>query len=347
MARRPVVPTLALAVATLVALAVLVVLAGTIYNTIAQHRRLAEAHVPGEFYKIHGHTMHIYCTGSGSPAIVLDTGLGDDFTSWQKVQPELSKTTRVCSYDRSGFGSSEMTAGPHDADTLSAQLHELVGAAGIQKPFILMGHSIAGIYLRSYASHYESDLAGLVFVDGATPLQDERVPKSVVEIEEHQRRAMPWQKFLMAIGWYRLRGDCDAVQNGFEAFATIVRAYNCAPSQFDAIEAEIDAEPASGAETIHAGPFPRLPVLVFSRDPASRPPNWPGDVGAANAKVWNTMQEEIKQLSPQSHRIIARGSEHYVHVDRPELVIDEVKAFVQSIRAKTVPYAQADPTVTR
>ncbi|KJV31305.1 alpha/beta fold hydrolase [Luteibacter yeojuensis] len=347
MARRPVLPRLALTAATLVAVTVLVVLAGTIYNTIAQHRRLAEAHVPGAFYKIHGHTMHIYCTGSGEPAIVLDTGLGDDFTSWQKVQPELSKVTRVCSYDRSGFGSSEMTGGPHDADTLSAALHDLVAAAGIRKPFILMGHSIAGIYLRSYASHYEGDLAGLVFVDGATPLQDERVPRSVVAIEEHQRRAMPWQKFLMAIGWYRLRGDCDTVQSGFEAFATIVRAYNCAPSQFDAIEAEIDAEPRSGQETVHAGPFPRLPILIFSRDPASRPPNWPEQVGAANAKVWNIMQEETRQLSPQSRRVIARGSEHYVHVDRPELVIDEVRRFVESIRVKRIPYAEAQPTVTR
>ncbi len=72
--------------------------------------------------------------------------------------------------------------------------------------FVLVGHSISGLYLRSYAAHYPGDLAGLVFVDGATPLQDDRIPKELVKIQEDQRRQMPWQKLLMMLGWYRLRG---------------------------------------------------------------------------------------------------------------------------------------------
>jgi pimeloyl-ACP methyl ester carboxylesterase len=333
-------------VGTVVVLALIALAAGATYNAVSVRKLKADAHAPGELVKVDGQAMHLYCTGSGSPTLVLDTGLGDDFTTWLKVQPALAKVTRVCSYDRSGFGSSSMTPGAHDADTLSAQLHELVGVAGIEKPFILMGHSIAGLYLRSYANHYQGDLSALVFVDGATPLQDDRVPKSLVAIQDQQRREMPWQKFLMTVGWYRLHGDCDSVAPGFEAYAAIIRANNCAPSQFDALEAELDAERQSGEETVHVGPFPRLPILIFSRDPASMPSNWPAEVAKANSVVWNQMQEESKQLSPLSRRVIAKGSDHYVHVDRPDLVISEVTALIESVRRGEVSYRQDQPTVT-
>jgi pimeloyl-ACP methyl ester carboxylesterase len=116
---------------------------------------------------------------------VLSSGLGDDFTIWAKVQPALSRQTRACSYDRAGFGWSEARPGVEDADAISSQLHELIEAAAVQLPFVLAGHSISGIYLRSHAAHYSHDLPGLVFVDGATPLQDDRTPKALVVWSRH------------------------------------------------------------------------------------------------------------------------------------------------------------------
>jgi pimeloyl-ACP methyl ester carboxylesterase len=275
---------------------------------------------------------------------VLDTGLGDDFTTWLKVQPELSKVTRVCSFDRSGFGASAMTPRPHDADTLARRLHDLVHAAGIDTPFVLAGHSISGLYLRAYAKHYSNELAALVFIDGATPLQDDRVPRSLVAIQDAQRASMPWQKLLMTIGWYRLQGICSSVPSGFEAYGAIIRADNCDPTQYDALEAELDAVRQSGEETHDVGPFPHLPVLVLSRDPASMPSNWPVDVAKANSLVWNQMQEESRNLSPLSRRVIASGSDHYIHVDRPDLVVREVSALVEALRRGEVPYSQKEAT---
>lgn len=277
--------------------------------------------------------MHLYCTGEGSPTIVLSSGLGDDFTSWARVQPALSRQTRVCSYDRAGFGWSESRPGVQDANAIASQLHQLIGAASIQKPFVLVGHSISGIYLRSYAAHYPGDLAGLVFVDGATPLQDDRVPKELVKIQDDQRREMPWQKLLMTLGWYRLQGECTSIPPGFEAYSAWIKADSCIPSQMDAIENELDAERASGEETIHAGPFGDLPILILSRDPTVLPSNWPASVAKANSVVWNQMQEEAKALSTQSRRIIAKGSDHYIQNDRPDLVIREITAFVTMIRS--------------
>lgn len=305
---------------------------GTAYNALSIRHYRNIAGIPGKLYDVGGYPMHLYCTGAGSPTIILSSGLGDDFTSWGKVQPVLSQQTRVCSYDRSGFGWSETRPGVQDANAISSQLHQLVAAASIEKPFILVGHSISGIYLRSYAAHYPSDLSGIVFVDGATPLQDDRIPKELVKIQNDQRRQMPWQELIMMLGWYRLKGVCTSIDPGFEAYSSWIKADSCIPSQTNAIENELDAEPASGEETIRAGPFGNLPVLILSRDPTVLPSNWPASVAKANSAVWSQMQEEEKDLSSQSIRIVAKGSDHYIQNDRPDLVNQELVSFLAMIR---------------
>src|SRR6478672_8028815 len=124
---------------------------GIAYNALSIRHYRQIAGVPGKPYDIGGYSMHLYCTGEGSPTIVLSSGLGDDFTDWAKVQPALSRQTRVCSYDRAGFGWSQSRPGVQDANAISSQLHQLIETAAVQRPFMLVGHSISGIYLRSYA----------------------------------------------------------------------------------------------------------------------------------------------------------------------------------------------------
>lgn len=306
---------------------------GAAYNALSLLYFRHVAGVPGRLYDVGGYSMHLYCTGTGSPTVILSSGLGDDFTEWAKVQPVLSKLTRICSYDRAGFGWSEPQPGVvQDAKTICSQLHQLVQVAGIQRPFVLVGHSISGIYLRYYAAHYPGDLAGLVFIDGATPLQDSRIPKALLKIQQEQRRDMPWQKLLVTLGWYRLLGDCTSIPRGFEAYSAWIKADSCVPSQVDAIEQELDAERVSGQETIDAGPFGNLPILILSRDPRHLAPNWPASVSEANAVVWNQMQEEAKELSSDSVRVIARGSGHYIMDDRPNLVNRLIASFILMIR---------------
>ena len=321
-----------IAIAAVVLLLLVLVVGGVAYNALSIRHYRQMAGVPGKLYNVDGYSMHLYCTGQGSPAIVLDSGLGDDFTSWYNVQPGLSKVTRVCSYDRAGFGWSQSRPEVQDANAISSQLHQLISVAGVQRPFILVGHSIAGLYLRSYAAHYPVDLAGLILLDGATPLQDDRVPSELVMIQQEQRRQMPWQKLLMTLGWYRLQGICTSGVSGSEQYTLWIKADSCIPSQIDAMESELDAERSSGEQTLHAGPFGKIPVLIFSRDPKVLASNWPLSVSKANAIVWNQMQEEAKGLSTQSRRIIAKGSDHYIQIDRPDLVNREISAFIAQVR---------------
>jgi alpha/beta hydrolase fold len=156
---------------SLVILLFVVAAGSTIFNAIALRYYRALYPPPGKIYSVNGHDMHLYCTGEGSPTIVLDAGLGADSLLWSKVQPELSYTTRVCSYDRAGMGWSTPQPGPRDADNIVSQLHALLGQAGVSGPIVLMGHSIAGLYIRAYATRYPEDVAGLIFIDASSPLQ--------------------------------------------------------------------------------------------------------------------------------------------------------------------------------
>lgn len=141
-------------------------------NTVLQHRYP----VPGLFYAVNGRSMHLYCTGHGDPTVILDAGGGNDWLIWQKVQPEVAKTVRVCSYDRAGTGWSERQPGVRDAGNISQQLHLLLKTAGEKPPFVMVAASVAGFYVRQYLAHYPAEVAGLVLVDSSTPEQIAEIP---------------------------------------------------------------------------------------------------------------------------------------------------------------------------
>jgi pimeloyl-ACP methyl ester carboxylesterase len=308
---------------------VAVALAGSSgWNAIALHH--FRSHPPGQIYRVNGHAMRIECTGSGSPTIVLDAGLGNDGLIWGGVQPVLAKTTRVCSYDRAGFGWSDALPAPRDADHIAAELHGLLAVAQVSGPIVLMGHSISGIYIREYATRYPANIAGLIFVDGSTPLQN-RNPAFKAEADRESSR---WYQTLMnkaifAAGIPRLFGQCAQSFPGFERAAAKLQAEDLCHERFRAIAAEEESFDRSGEETAHTGPYGALPILIFSQDTTKGVAEGePRQLGNA----WNQMQEDLKKLSTRSRRIIAKGSTHYIQLDRAELIEKEAPLFIEQIR---------------
>ena len=159
-----------------------IVAASAIYNLWAFRHYRALYPPPGKIYSVDGYGMHLNCAGTGSPTIVLEAGLGNDALIWRQVQPELEKITRVCSYDRAGYGWSAARPGARDANSIADQLHGLLSAAAVAGPVVLMGHSIAGMYLRAYLSKYPEGVVGLVLVDPSTPEQLDRLPPEIKEL---------------------------------------------------------------------------------------------------------------------------------------------------------------------
>ncbi len=254
---------------------------------------------------------------------------------WANVQPELSQITQVCSYDRAGFGWSETRPEARDARHLSDELHALLGAAAVNGPIILMGHSISGMYIRDYATRYPQNLVGLIFVDGSTPLQDERFPAEMQKAEKDIAVQLRELEVASVLGLNRPLGLCAPEEGFSKAAAKMVAEDQCRTSVIAAAAQELRSVPESGLETIHSGPFGDLPILIFSQDPEHAPMSgFSADVGKQLNATWNEMQEDLKKLSTRSRRIIAKGSSHYVQIDRVDLLNGEVIAFIRQIRGE-------------
>ena len=154
----------------IVALLVLAV-SGAIYQAIATERAERAYPPPGEMVDVGGYSLHINCVGQGSPTVVLDAGSGEMSAHWVWVQREVSDTTRVCAYDRAGMGWSEMGPQPRDAKQISSELHALLTKAGIDGPYVLVGHSFGGLYMQTYAARYPDEVAGVSLVESSHPEQ--------------------------------------------------------------------------------------------------------------------------------------------------------------------------------
>ena len=133
---------------------------------------------PGELIDVGGHRLHLYSTGPIAeaptlPTIVIEGGCGCSLIFYSWFQQKLSKQLRVCSYDRAGLGWSEDSNQPRDAEHVANQLHTLLSIAGIDGPIVLVGHSIAGLYLRLYANKYPDNIVGMVLLDASHPRQNE------------------------------------------------------------------------------------------------------------------------------------------------------------------------------
>ena len=151
-------------VGALLALAV----AGAIYQAIATELAERAYPPPGEMVDVGGYRLHINCVGQGSPTVVLDAGSGAMSAHWVWVQRQVSGTTRVCAYDRAGMGWSEMGPDPRDAKQITGELHTLLSNAGIEGPYMLVGHSFGGMYMQTYAARYPGEVAGVALVDSST-----------------------------------------------------------------------------------------------------------------------------------------------------------------------------------
>jgi pimeloyl-ACP methyl ester carboxylesterase len=119
----------------------------------------------GRMIDVGGHRLYIECTGSGGPAVILQAGLGASSSSWAAIAPAVAATTTVCTYDRAGHGRSDEAAAPQDGIALATDLHTLLERAGVPGPYVLVGHSSGGPYVRVYAARYPEQVAGMVLLD--------------------------------------------------------------------------------------------------------------------------------------------------------------------------------------
>ena len=161
---------------------------GGAYATIGEARDDATIAMPGELVDVGGRDLHISCTGSGSPTVVLEAGLGSPgaiMAGW--IQPGVATTTRVCVYDRAGKGWSDPADTPRDGVAIATDLHTLLERANVPGPYVLAGHSSGGVYVQVFAEQYPDEVAGMVLLDSQPPDAIEHLPGYASEYEALRR----------------------------------------------------------------------------------------------------------------------------------------------------------------
>jgi len=269
----------------------------------------------GKLVDVGGYRVHLYCTGEGSPAVVI-VGAGYSF-DWGLVQPEMARITQVCTYDHSGIGWSD--SGPKDScDLRVGEVHTALRKVGINGPYVLVGHSLGGLVARLYAGQYPDEVAGMVFVDhafirfqGPTPLL---APPS----------ATPGTS---APAWGGIESDpnfskLSARDRELHSWAT------AQPRSQAAMQTNMEIIPKCSSEADalrkeHPQLLGDKPLVNVCTDEIHE-----------NAD-YVRLQADLLRLSKNSKEIVAQNSTHFVIIDRPDVVVDAIKQAVQSVRTHT------------
>jgi pimeloyl-ACP methyl ester carboxylesterase len=282
---------------------------------------------PGQLTAINYYNLHIYCTGEGSPTVILEAGLNDFYVTWAKVQPEIARTTRVCSYDRAGLGWSQLAPNPRTSDVMVEELHTLLRNTGIEDPYILVGHSFGGIVMLNFARHYPNQVAGMVLVDSAHEEQTSRLPflkDSADElVAQFHILSLLNSSGLMALSPATIpnRGFPESAYRQYQAVLATTDYFNGAIAETTAYYSDLpQPKPASLGD---------LPMVVLSHGL----PEATGDSSTQQLRYeqeWTKMQNELAGLSSNSKQIIAEKSGHYIQLDQPELVIASILELIQA-----------------
>lgn len=302
----------------------LLAIAGAAYQQISTVRDRDAFPMPGQLVDVGGNKMHIHCSGSGGPTVILDSGLGDSFIVWRKLQPQIAQFTRVCSYDRAGIGYSDASPRARSSKVFAEELQSLLHNAGIAPPYVLAGHSMGGYDVRIYTNLYRSEVAGMVLVDSSHPEQRKRLPAALNDLDAGWVREEEFFEFTMPFGLPRLFGFCG---NDREA-----RAADCNFHSLRESVAELKSISESAAQTAETGPLGNMPLVVLSQDPNTPQYDLPEDLVGPTNEAWQKMQAELALLSTCGKQVIAKNSGHYIQLDRPDLVLDAVREVVNEVK---------------
>lgn len=298
------------------ALLLVLMLVGFIYEPIAEAADAKANPAPGQLVDVGGYRLHINCTGTSSPTVVIESGWGDMSASWGWVQPEVAKSTRVCTYDRAGMGWSEPSPQPRTARQFALELHTLLANANVPGPYVLVGHSLGGYTIQVYANDYPAEVSGLVLIDSQDlPTSD---GSTFNPAPEPGRISLP--SLLARIGLARLlAGPLGSIKDLPSEEKQAFEALSVTPQFAQTFFDEGRGMSEGGAQARAVTTLGDLPIIVLSRGQDQ------------NAKH-TTAQARLLQLSTNSQQIFADQSGHSIMIDQPEVAVEAILQMVQQVR---------------
>jgi pimeloyl-ACP methyl ester carboxylesterase len=277
---------------------------GATYQIIATQIDLRANPAPGQMVDVGGHQMHLYCTGNnmdGNPTVILETGAGSTSASWALVQPEVAKATRVCSYDRAGMGWSDPSPEPRDAQHIAQELHTLLHNAHILGPYVFVGWSYGGLYVREYGGQYGDEVAGLVLLDTSHPDQWTSTPQGRAQFESYAK-IYSLAPALARLGVMRIMGFLQPGSGLPSPYDEALKASFAATKDADAQSAEFLASPETDDQVRRLTSLGDMPLIVLSATEHGTPPE--------QEQLWRSWQIELASLSTNSIHQTIEGADH-------------------------------------
>ena len=273
---------------------------------------------PGKLVELKGRKDHVRCAGQGSPTAILEAGLPGNSLAWMSVFSEIAELTRVCTYDRPGYGWSDPADSPRTAEIIVQELRMLLQGADIKPPYVLVGHSFGGLLMQLYAARFPNDVEGMVLVDSSHPDQAHRT----LDMEEIEGIAASL-KILGPLGLARL----------------LLPVPTGNPDSRDAAVRELERELLMSSPTLRTV-VAEMSALRESLNQVAQSSTNLGDKplvvlteGRRRADFWLRMQEELSQLSTNSEWQVVDGTGHFIQQEQPQTVVDAVRGVIGKLEA--------------
>ena len=263
---------------------------------------------PGRFINIGFQTMYVDCLGENKPTILVDVGIAESSASWYKIAKELSKNTRICLYDRAGYGWSDSGRGERTTATIVHELKLLVKRAEIPGPYIIVGHSFGGFTARYFAARFPENVAGLVLVDSSHPEQIYRLSA----LDNQGKKPL-------------ITGRDANAPADFSEFERKWYFLNSSRKATFAQMAELKYFKQSAYQVKHSGPLKDIPIAVLSRVIAQLPEL----NGLSLENEWLDMQKDLLNLSKNSWHSIIVNSGHNIHEEAPAKIIENILEVIE------------------
>lgn len=335
----------------------LAALVGAIYQAETTADDLAAFPPPGRMISANGVNLHLYCMGSGSPTLVLEAGLGENVLSWHPVQAKLARNMRVCAYDRPGLGWSDPIDTAIQPEDVAKNLHALLNNAGISPPFVLVGHSRGGIYVRAFYHQFPEETQGIVLVDSTheqSPMH--QYPYAAWDYRK-QAMQIAVAEPLSRIGLVRLLGIADADRRPSPLPAQILAAKTALQNRTATAHAVVNEIAVMRQGLYPATPPPgslgNLPLLVLTagnlvdQNFVAREVEKAGkdvETEKALARIQQTEQDDLAHLSSHSRRIIVGNSGHFIMQDQADEFVGVVSEFAKPFSLKSGGEGQTNDT---
>ncbi len=284
------------------------------------------SHYPmaGQLIDVDGHRMHLHCSGTGSPTVVLEPGAGDMASTMAWIAPAVARDTRVCVYDRPGRGWSDPVDTPQDGARVADDLHTLLHNAHVPGPYVLAGHSFGGLYVLAYAAQYPDDVAGMVLIDSTAPTSPAPRTDAPAVRNDVLVRAAALVSIASRVGLGRLYGLTSYGELPSPAREE-VRASISTPATLRSSIDEFAQGSASMQEAAELSSLGHTPLFVLT-------------AGSGSAESWFANQDKLARLSTNSaHRVVDGATHEMLVADQAAAAstVTAIRAVVSSVRTGT------------